>query len=43
VIVVALILAALIIALVNELQANGRSLTDYAVILIALALLWGRL
>jgi hypothetical protein len=38
-----LIIVALVLALVDELRARGQSLIDYAVILIAVALLWGRL
>lgn len=40
---IALILAALILALVDELQAHGRSLTGWAVVVLCVALLWGRL
>jgi drug/metabolite transporter superfamily protein YnfA len=39
----ALALVALILAAIDELQAQGRALTSWAVILIAIALLWGRL
>lgn len=39
----ALLLAALIVALVDELIARGRNLVGWAVVLIAIALLAGRL
>jgi hypothetical protein len=42
VIPVVLIAVALILALVDELQAQGRSLTGWAVVLVAIALLWSR-
>lgn len=38
-----LTVVALILALVDEFQAQGRSLTGWAVALIAIALLWGKL
>lgn len=38
-----LILVALIFALVDEARAQGQSLTGWAVILIAISLLWGTL
>lgn len=38
-----LIFAALILALVDEARAKGQSLTGWAVVLIAIALLWGRI
>jgi hypothetical protein len=38
-----LALVALILALVDEVQARGRSLTGWAVVALALALLWGKL
>jgi hypothetical protein len=38
-----LILIALALALVEEFQAQGRSLTGWAVVLVCAALLWGRL
>ena len=41
--VVALYFAALILAFVEEFQAHGRSILGYAVILIAIALLWGHI
>jgi len=39
----ALTIAALILALVDEFNAHGRSLLGWAVILLCAALLWGRL
>lgn len=38
-----LTVVALILALVDEFQAQGRSLTGWAVVLVAIALLWGKL
>lgn len=38
-----LIIVALILALVDELRAQGQSLTGWAVVLLAVALLWGKL
>ena len=38
-----LLLVALILALVDEAQAHGRSLVAFAVMFLCLALLWGRL
>lgn len=40
---VAALLVALVLGLVEELQANGRSLVGWAVVLICAALLAGRL
>lgn len=42
-IITALFLVALILALVDEFRARGQSLTGWAVVAIALGLLWGRL
>ena len=42
-ILTALLIAALLLALVDEVRARGQSLTGWAVVLIAFALLWGRL
>ena len=42
-IVTALIIAALILALVDEFQAQGRSLVGWAVVFVCIALLIGRL
>ena len=39
----ALALVALILALVEEFRDRGQSLIGWAVVLIAIALLWGRL
>jgi hypothetical protein len=39
----ALLLAALILALVEEFQAGGRSLLGWAVVLVCIALLVGKL
>lgn len=36
-----LFLVALILALIEEAGAKGRALTDWAVILLAIGLLWG--
>ncbi|HKR50533.1 MAG TPA: hypothetical protein VJT72_13350 [Pseudonocardiaceae bacterium] len=38
-----LILVALVLALVEEFQAQGRSLVGWAVVLVCIALLWGNL
>jgi drug/metabolite transporter superfamily protein YnfA len=38
-----LVIVALILALVDEFQANGRSLVGWAVVLVCVALLWGQL
>lgn len=38
-----LILVALVLALVDEFNANGRSLTGWAVVFVCIALLWGTL
>lgn len=38
-----LAIVALILALIDELRARGQSLTGWAVVLIAIALLWGQL
>lgn len=38
-----IIAAALILALVEEFQAQGRSLLGWAVVLVCIALLWGQL
>jgi hypothetical protein len=38
-----LILGALLLALIEEFQAQGRSLVGWAVVLISVALLWGQL
>ena len=40
---VALIVAALILALVDEFQSRGQSLTGWAVVLVCIALLMGKL
>lgn len=42
-IVTALYIAALICGLIDEAQTLGRSILGYAVILMAIGLLWGRL
>ena len=42
-IVTVLFLVALILACIDEIRARGQSLTGYAVILLAVGLLWGRL
>ena len=42
-VVTVLYLAALLLALVDELRSRGQSLTGWAVVLIAIVLLWGRL
>lgn len=39
----ALILVGLILALLSELQSQGRSLLGWAVVAVCVALLWGRL
>lgn len=36
-------LAALILALVDEFQAHGRSITGWAVVVLCVGLLWGHL
>ena len=36
-----LFIVALVLALVDELRARGQSLTGWAVVLIAIGLLWG--
>lgn len=41
--VTALLIAALVLALIEEFQAQGRSLIGWAVVLVAIALLIGRL
>lgn len=38
-----LIVVALVLALVDEFRAQGQSLTGWAVVFIAIALLWGQL
>jgi len=38
-----LVIVALVLALVDEFQANGKSLVDWAVVLICISLLWGNL
>lgn len=38
-----LLIGALLLALVDEFQAQGRSLTGWAVVLVCLSLLWGNL
>jgi drug/metabolite transporter superfamily protein YnfA len=38
-----LIIVGLLLALVDEFRARGQSLTGWAVVFIAIALLWGRL
>jgi hypothetical protein len=38
-----LVIVALILALVDEFQANGRSLVGWAVVLLCIAGLWGQL
>ncbi len=38
-----LFVVALILALVDEFQAQGKSLTGWAVVMIAIGLLWGNL
>lgn len=40
---IALFLVALILALVDEFRAQGQSLTGWAVVLVAVGLLWGNL
>lgn len=40
---IVLFIVALVLALVDELRARGQSLTAYAVILLAVGLLWGHL
>lgn len=40
---VVLFIVALILALIDELRSRGESLVCYAVILIAVGLLWGHL
>ena len=42
-IITALILAALVLALVDEFQSHGRSLVAWAVVFVCIALLYGRL
>lgn len=42
-IALALTIAALVLALIEEFNAGGRSLLGWAVVLICAALLWGRL
>ena len=42
-IITALIIAALVLALIDEFQANGRSLVAWAVVFVCAALLIGRL
>jgi hypothetical protein len=39
-IVTVLVIVALILAAVDEIRANGQSLTGWAVILLSIALLW---
>lgn len=39
----ALTIVALILALIDEFQAQGRSLVGWAVVALAIALLWGKL
>jgi hypothetical protein len=39
----ALVIAALVVALVDEVMTRGRSLLGWAVVLVCAALLWGRL
>ena len=38
-----LVLIALVLALVDEFRAQGRSLTGWAVVLVCVSLLWGNL
>ena len=38
-----LIVVAVILALIDEFRAQGQSLTGWAVVLIGIALLWGKL
>ena len=38
-----LVIVALILALVDEFRAQGQSLTGWAVVLLSIALLWGKL
>lgn len=38
-----LVLIALVLALVEEFQAQGRSLLGWAVVLVCVSLLWGNL
>jgi len=38
-----LIIGALLLALIEEFQAQGRSLIGWAVVLVCVALLWGQL
>ncbi len=39
----ALVIAGLVLALVEEFVAHGRSLLGWAVVLVCVALLWGRI
>jgi hypothetical protein len=39
---VLLFIVALVLALADEIQARGTSLTAWAVVVLAIALLWGR-
>lgn len=38
-----LTIVALVLALIDELQAQGKSLLGWAVVLVCIALLWGRI
>lgn len=38
-----LVLFALLLALIDEFRAQGQSLTGWAVVLLAVSLLWGKL
>ena len=40
---IVLVLVALILALVDEFRAHGENLTGWAVVLVSIALLWGKL
>jgi hypothetical protein len=37
------LLLALVLALIDELRARGQSLTGWAVVIVCVVLLWGRL
>jgi len=39
----ALTVVALVLALIDEFQAQGRSLVGWAVVFLCIALLWGRI
>lgn len=38
-----LLVAALILAFIDQFRAQGQSLTDWAVVFVCIALLWGNL